>query len=255
VTAPTIAPGVPPDYYERIADVDQRHWWYLGMLRIECALLGERLARGGQRFLDAGCGTGGMLRWALDSGRFDTVTGVDLGSDAVELSRRRAPDADVRVAPLHALPFEDASFDLIVSHDVLQHVHERDVDASLGELRRVLAPGGAFLVRTNGSQRLRRERDDWRAYSRRALEETLARARFSCERITYANLAISLLALLRRRAPHAPTETRHGVPAPDAGRLKRVVGERMLAAEARWLARPGRSLPYGHNLLAVAVHA
>jgi SAM-dependent methyltransferase len=253
MNAPAIAPGVPADYYERIADVDERHWWYHGMLAIECALLGHRLERREQRLLDAGCGTGGMLRWALDSGRFAEVAGADLGSDAIELARRRVPEADLRVAPLRELPFADGSFDLIVSHDVLQHIHERELDESLRELHRVLAPEGALLLRTNGSRRLRRERDDWRAYDRAGLEETLRRGGFACERITYVNAVISLAAVVRGRAPHAPSETRHGVPPVDQGRLRSAVGRRLLAAETRWLSPPGRSLPFGHNLIAVAI--
>ncbi len=250
--APTIAPGVPSDYYERIADVDARHWWYRGMLAIECAVLGERLSRPAQRLLDVGCGTGGFLRWAVESGRFASIAGADLGSDAIDFARRRVPEADLRVAPMRELPFADASFDLVVSHDVLQHVPEPEVDESLRELRRVLAPGGAVLLRTNGSRRLRVERDDWRAYSRDALAETLERAGLVCERVTYANLVLSLLAAARGRSPRAPSESSSGVPTAD-GRLKSAVGARLLAAEARWLSRAGRTVPFGHNLLALAV--
>lgn len=255
MTAPAIAPGVPPDYYERIADVDERHWWYRGMLTIECALLGERLSRSGQKLLDAGCGSGGTLRWAIDSGFFASVAGVDLGSHAIEIARQRVPQAQLHVAPLRDLPFADASFDLVVSHDVLQHLHEREIEESLGELRRVLTRKGALLLRTNGSRSVRRERDDWRAYNREALEQTLRRGGFVCERITYANLVVSLLAAARRRSPHAPSATHHGVPPVDEGSIKRAIGSRLLAAEARWLAPPGRSLPFGHSLLAVAVPA
>jgi hypothetical protein len=140
-------------------------------------------------------------------------------------------------------------------HDVLQHVDEHEIGDSLGELHRVLAPDGALLLRTNGSRRLRRERDDWRAYDRETLEKTLRENGFECERITYANLLLSVLAALRGRVPHAPTETRSGVPPADQSALKRAIGSRLLAAEERWLARPGRRLPYGHNLLAVAVPA
>lgn len=253
VKTPTLAPGVPTDYYARIAEIDTRHWWYRGMLEIECALLGERLHRPGQRLLDAGCGTGGMLRWAFDSGYFASITGVDLASDAIELARQRAPEADLQIAPLHELPFADESFDMIVSNDVLQHIHERQVDASLRELRRALAASGTLLVRTNGSRHLRRERDDWRVYDRRGLEEVLRRAGFVCESITYANMVLSLAAAARGRSPHAPTEKRDGVPPADGGRLKPAVGARILSWEAWWLSHPGRSLPYGHNLLAVAV--
>ncbi len=254
MAAPAIAPGVPAEYYARLAEVDEQHWWYRGMLAIELALLGDRLDRA-RALLDAGCGPGGLLRWAVDSGRFETVAGVDLGSDAVAFAKQRVPEADVRVAALHELPFDDGSFDLIVSHDVLQHIHERDVEASLRELRRVLVPTGALLLRTNGSRHLRRERDDWRAYDRTSLEETLRTGGFNPERVSYVNVVVSLAAAVRGRAPHAPNETRHGVPSSDEGRLRRAVGSRLLAAERRWLARPGRTLPYGHNLLAVATPA
>ena len=50
-------------------------------------------------------------------------------------------EADLRTAPLCALPFADGSFDLVVTNDVLQHVPEDEVDESLRELRRVLAAG------------------------------------------------------------------------------------------------------------------
>src|SRR5262249_10214935 len=65
----TLAPGVPSDYYDRIAEVERDHWWYRGTREIAGALLGRRLVSGG-RLLDAGCGTGGFLRWALDEGSF-----------------------------------------------------------------------------------------------------------------------------------------------------------------------------------------
>jgi ubiquinone/menaquinone biosynthesis C-methylase UbiE len=248
-----IAPGVPRDYYERIAAVDEHHWWYRGMLAVEFVLLGKRLAQPDQRLLDAGCGTGGFLRYAAETGSFASLAGVDVGSDAIEITRRRVPSARLEVAPLRELPFEDSAFDLVVMHDVLQHVDEREVLLSLAELRRVLAPDGALLVRTNGSRRLRREREDWRAYDRKALVATLEEGGFECERVTYANMPLSVLAALRGRVPHAPTETRSGVPPVDRSALKRAIGSLLLAAEARWLARPRRSLPYGHNLLAVAV--
>src|SRR2546430_3290563 len=138
------APGIPPDYYDRIYQFEERHFWYLGMRRITASLLGPRLTRPGARLLDAGCGTGGFLRWALDVGSFGVVAGIDIGADAIELARNRVPEADLHVGPLRALPFEDESFELVVTNDVLQHVPEDDVTMSLCELHRVLAPGGTL---------------------------------------------------------------------------------------------------------------
>lgn len=244
--------NVPPDYHARLEQIELEHWWPRGMRSIAVALLGDRLAHAGQSILDAGCGTGGFLRFAGGLGTFACLCGVDVSSEAIELARRRVPEADLHVASLDALPFEDQSFDLAVLNDVLQHVREAELDAGLAELRRTLRPAGALLVRTSGARRARRERGDWRAYDRGSLASELNQRGFRVERLTYANTALSLWAAALHRGPRAPSGERHGIPGP-AGALASAVGSSMLGLEARYLARPGRSLPFGHTLLAVAV--
>src|SRR5438093_6139259 len=103
-TPAALAPGVPHDYYRRIRSAENDHWWYQGMREIARALLGERLRAGG-RLLDAGCGTGGFLRWALGQGAFESVAGVDVSSTALGLAAEQVPEADLQLAPLHQLPF------------------------------------------------------------------------------------------------------------------------------------------------------
>jgi SAM-dependent methyltransferase len=249
-SAPALAPGVPADYYRRIYEAEERHWWCLGMRSLTAALLGERLTRPGSRLLDAGCGTGGFLRWAVDRGSFSHAVGVDIAASPLELARQRVPEAELHAAPLDELPFEDASFDLVTCNDVLQHVPESELEESLSELRRVTAPDGALLVRTNGSRKHRRERDDWRAFDRSSLRDLLGRGGLTCRRVTYANLLGSLIAAGSGRAPHAPTVSTAGVPE-SASRLRSAVGARALAWEARFLAHQGCSVPYGHTLFAI----
>jgi SAM-dependent methyltransferase len=245
-----LAPGVPPDYYRRIYEAEEAHFWYRGMQAVSVALLGSRMDSN-LRLLDAGCGTGGFLRFLWDSGRFSSAAGADIASAAIELAQRRIPEADLRVAPLRELPFDDNAFDLVVTNDVLQHVPETDVGASLGEVRRVLSAGGTLFLRTNGSRRFRRERDDWRAYDAGTLRRVLEDAGFAVERLTHANAALSLLGAARGRVPHAPSEERHGIPTRLPGRLVSTVGGLALSVEASWV-RHGHSLPYGHTLLAIA---
>ena len=243
--------GIPEDYYARIAAVERAHCWHRGMREIAAALLGPRLDASGLRVCDAGCGTGGVLRWVLERNPGARPTGADVGAEAVALARVRVPEADLQVAPLAEMPFEDASFDVVLTNDVIQHVPEPHLEASARELRRLLAPGGALLVRTNGGRRLERAREDWRRYDSRALREWLEEAGLRVERITYANLAGSAWAALRGAEPRAPTEERHGIPA-AAGSRPRDPRFLALRAEAAWLAGPGRSLPYGHTLFALA---
>jgi SAM-dependent methyltransferase len=242
--------GFPPDYYERIREVERSHWWHRGMRALEAAMLGDRL-RPGLSVLDAGCGTGGFLRWALDTAEPARACGVDIGAGAIALAEERVPEAELHVAPVHRLPFEPDSFELIVMNDVLQHVPDADVGASLDELRRVARPGAALVVRTGGARRARRERDDWRLYDRAELRRVLEDAGWRCERVTHANVVGSVLAALRGRGPKAPDDTQHGIPAPVSP-LQNAIGTATLALERAYLGRTRGALPYGHTLIALA---
>jgi ubiquinone/menaquinone biosynthesis C-methylase UbiE len=104
----------------------------------------------GQRLLDVGCGPGSItvdLARAVTPGE---VVAVDRAPAAVELAREAVrtgdvPNVTVEVADVHALPFEDASFDVVHAHQVLQHL--TDPVAALREMRRVARPGGVVAVR------------------------------------------------------------------------------------------------------------
>jgi len=245
-----LAPGVPNDYYAQIRAVEDDHWWFRGMREISAALLGRRLHTSA-RVLDAGCGTGGYLRWLLERGTFDSSAGVDVAAAAVELARERVPEAELHVAPLSALPFPDETFDLAVTNDVVQHVDESEIGRSIDELRRVLRPGGTLLVRTNGSRRLRRERSDWRAYDGPTLRRQLEDGGLVVERLTHANVLPSLWGRSRGRVPHAPSDEQHGIPGAEPA-LRSAVGSALLRAEALALALPAVRLPYGHTIFALA---
>jgi ubiquinone/menaquinone biosynthesis C-methylase UbiE len=253
-TAPTprLAPGIPADYYTRIHRFEQDHFWYRRMRDMVSSFLGDRLLQPGVQVLDAGCGTGGFLRWVLDANPRASAAGVDVGADAIDLARTRVPEAELAATPVRALPFSDERFDVVVTKDVLQHVPEEDVQLSLREMHRVLKPGGTLFLHTNGSRRLRRERHDWRAYDIPTVRRELEAAGFRCERSTYANFALSSWAALRGRLPHAPTETTDGVPQRDPSPFVSAVGTWALGVEARWLRRPTATLPDGHTILCLA---
>jgi ubiquinone/menaquinone biosynthesis C-methylase UbiE len=104
----------------------------------------------GQRLLDVGCGPGTIT---LDlAGRVapGEVVGIDVAADVVaaaEADRERAGVGHVRfaVGDVYALGDDDASYDVVHAHQVLQHLS--DPVRALRELRRVLKPGGVLAVR------------------------------------------------------------------------------------------------------------
>jgi len=105
---------------------------------------------GGQRLLDVGCGPGTITIDLAGRVAPGDVIGLDLSEAVVDLARAAAraagtPNVTFQVGDLYALPFGDASFDVVHAHQVLQHL--TDPVAALRELRRVARPGGLVAVR------------------------------------------------------------------------------------------------------------
>src|ERR1043165_9445885 len=97
--------------------------------------------RANSTLLDLGCGAG-ML--ALLKRKGVALTGLDLSDECVAAARRNGYDETVR-GELHALPFENESFDYVVSLDVIGHIPAEQKDAVLAEIKRVLRPGGVTM--------------------------------------------------------------------------------------------------------------
>jgi SAM-dependent methyltransferase len=98
----------------------------------------------GTATLEIGTGTGGMLHALLQRGL--DARGVEINPALIAESRRWYGDLPVTAVAGVDLPFPSASFDLVVSFDVFEHI--RDSDAHLREVSRVLRPGGRYLVQT-----------------------------------------------------------------------------------------------------------
>lgn len=103
------------------------------------------LARQGARVLEVGCGRGDVLA-ALASGGL-SCTGIEPSRRMIEVSSE-CEGVRVRYGTAERLEFEDGSFDLVFSQQVLEHLHPDDVPLHLREAYRVLAPGGILAVET-----------------------------------------------------------------------------------------------------------
>jgi SAM-dependent methyltransferase len=221
--------------YAEMAAIEERHWWFRGRRALLWALL--RRAGGvapGARVLDAGCGTGRNMREFASLG---TVRGVD-----VELVA--PPGLDVQRASVEALPFGDASFDLLLATDVLEHVDD-DV-AGLRELRRVAAPGALLLVTVPAHPRLWSAHDEALAHRRRYRRgELLGRVRAAGWEPVVATwwncLLLAPIALARL------VSRRGGTDHDRTGRVADRVLYLPLAVEA-WLVGRGIRLPAGVSL-------
>jgi SAM-dependent methyltransferase len=99
----------------------------------------------GRRILDAGCGTGyGTAELARASSL--ACTGVDIAPEAIAYAAEHFPLPRFLRASATALPFRDASFDLVISFELIEHL--TNWNDLLAEAGRVLAPSGVFIVST-----------------------------------------------------------------------------------------------------------
>ena len=245
--------SVEREQYDLMFAQEERHWWYVGMRRISAALLdhfGPRTDHPGPlQILDAGCGSGGMTRFLARRG---TVAGVDLAPEALTFARRRGL-ARLARASVGRLPFRSGSFDVVTSFDVLYHLNVDDDLAALGELHRVLRPGGVLLIRLPAYDWIRGAHDDAvhtrHRYTRDELTAKLDRIGLRLEHATYANTLLFPLAPVKRYLEHRNgTQEATDLWRPPAP-LNRLLGD-LLSLEAAPARRVG--LPWGLSVFAVA---
>jgi SAM-dependent methyltransferase len=110
-----------------------------------------------ETYLDAGCGDGRYLASLPTLGPVPRrVVGTDIAESILDTARRACEatgvEAELVRANLERLPFPDASFDVIVCAQVIEHL--LDARAGFRELARILAPGGTLLLTTDNRRRL-----------------------------------------------------------------------------------------------------
>jgi SAM-dependent methyltransferase len=134
------------DTYERELWAGRAGAYARGFARLTAQAAGPLLdaagVTAGSRTLDLGTGPGVVAAEAVRRGA--EVAAVDADPQMAETAARHVPRADVRVAVLPALPYEDEAFDAVVGNFVINHVGEPAV--ALKEIRRVLRPGGRLAL-------------------------------------------------------------------------------------------------------------
>ncbi len=134
--------------YYAVATRQASHFYYVGNRAIIVSLLKNYLQKlhthlpmNSFHILDAGCGTGHLVK---DLNKFGQVDAIDISPIAVKLAK--AAHVNASIASVNELPYRNNSFDVIVSMDVLYHRLVNDQRA-LRECYRTLKPGGLLIVR------------------------------------------------------------------------------------------------------------
>src|SRR5206468_12223902 len=184
--------------FDRMAELDQHHWWFLARRRILDAVIRRKVRPGkDSRVLEVGCGTGHNLAML---GRYGKLEACELDKCARAVASKRL-GRQVRIARLPDLTmFKRNGYDLIALLDVLEHVP--DDLASLRAIHMRLKPGGALLLTVPANAWMWSAHDaahhHFRRYSKKQLEELFLRSGLEVQLLSYFNtLLFPLVAAAR----------------------------------------------------------
>jgi SAM-dependent methyltransferase len=221
--------------YATMFRVEDRHWWY-GGLRGMLRLHWQRYRQPGwTRLLDVGCGTGATL--AMFAGEAD-AWGLDAAPEAVAFCRERGLGATL-VGSATELPYAQASFDAVISCDVLCHRSIDDPAGCIGEMMRVLRPGGVVFLNLPAYQWLMSSHDravhTVRRFTAAGASRLVRRSGLEPLRVTYWNSLLFPVAagtrMWRRAFPRAESDLAAGSGEGAGGLLGGVMAvERAIAA-------------------------
>ena len=143
-----MAPIRSTDEYQPFPDEAGRNWRQVHLeIPLMLAALGvpRRV-----RVLEVGCGRGvalGPIRQHLDPSH---LVGLDIDGELLDVARAAASTVELVRADVRQLPFGNAAFDVVIDFGTCFHIARPD--AALGEIARVLAPGGMFATESKLSQ-------------------------------------------------------------------------------------------------------
>ena len=184
--------------FDRMAELDQHHWWFLARRRILERLI-RRVVRPPKnaRILEVGCGTGHNLAMLKAFGKLE-ASELDRCARAVASKRLPRKVKEARLPDLSM--FERNGYDLIALLDVLEHVP--DDLASLRSIHRRLKPGGALLLTVPANPWMWSAHDaahhHFRRYTRKQLAELFLRSGLEVQLLSYFNsLLFPLVAAAR----------------------------------------------------------
>jgi SAM-dependent methyltransferase len=186
--------------YDRMAELDSRHWWYRARREILADLIRRRICLPETpRILEIGCGTGHNLVMLK---RFGRVDAIEIDAAARAIASKRLGHA-VMEAPLPALTgVEDRAYDLVALLDVVEHVAEDR--AALESIARKLKPGGRILIAVPAHPWMWSAHDvvnhHQRRYTRATLRAVVAAAGLKLEMMSWFNSLLFPLAAAARLA-------------------------------------------------------
>lgn len=107
-----------------------------------------------ESLLDIGCASGWLEQYFIENEIPVRIVGIEPDGRTLTRTKADVPGGHFEVASVLQLPFKDASFDAVVMFEVLEHIPKGTEVAAFREIRRVLRPGGRFIMSTPFAHRV-----------------------------------------------------------------------------------------------------
>ena len=177
---------------------EDSYWWYIGLRNLIFSYVNKlNLNYNGLRLLDCGCGTGGLLE---KCGHYKAI-GMDISEEAIKFCNMRGLKK-IAKASVSDVPFQNNSFDIITSMDVLYHNRVVNDLKALKEFYNILDKGGFLFLNLPAYDFMKSTHDEVvhtrERYTLMDLREKVKKAGFEIEMISYRNAFLFLPALLIR---------------------------------------------------------
>ncbi|MEI8033287.1 MAG: class I SAM-dependent methyltransferase [Chlorobiaceae bacterium] len=186
--------------YFLMSSVEESMWWYRTLHQIVANAIKHYADANSITLLDAGCGTGGMLKFIGDRFPSASLYGLELMPEACDVARLKS-GADIKSGTIEYIEHSDSFFDVVVSLDVLGYDLDRNLAVS--EFNRVLKPGGTLLLNLAAYQWLHSYHDkavgQKSRFTLRDVNRMLERHGFRKVYGSYWNFLLFPLMVLRRK--------------------------------------------------------